>query len=218
MCVVHHSRITHPSSVTVSTPSDIAPEWEGVSKGLSPDMILQYVQLRLANIDNQLKDFTNEVNDRKKRQDDLRAFEAAVRELNSGPSGYDTTGFGEDSAVDSKKYDSKQSELNALSCEKLDNAKKQLSSASPDLAKKLDGLKTDIMEANDDGSKISSEKLNTLLDDAKDELSKLNSDNEMTMMRLSSLMQQRTQVVQFSSNVMSSLNDAAKSVLQNMRG
>jgi hypothetical protein len=196
--------------VHTSSPSATAAAVAGPGAPLTPGMILDYVAMRLGGIDDQMDDFRKEADKRKQRQDDLRNFEAAVREL-MGSNGYDTSGV-KGKANDTLKYPNRHAEANAEAIAKLDNARSKLA-GSPDLQAKIDGLKADIL----DDSIITPEKLNNTLENAKDEIAGLNADNEMTMMRLSSLMQMRTQVVQFSSNVMASLNDASKSVIQNMR-
>jgi hypothetical protein len=48
-------------------------------------------------------------------------------------------------------------------------------------------------------------------------LSDLNSDNEMLMLNVQTLMQQRNQISQFASNVLNTMNESVKAVIGNLR-
>ncbi|HEV2742649.1 MAG TPA: hypothetical protein VGV91_05810 [Rubrobacter sp.] len=56
-----------------------------------------------------------------------------------------------------------------------------------------------------------------VMDNVKQALESINSDNEMVMMELQKLMQQRNQITQFSSNAMNLDNETKKSVIGNIR-
>lgn len=64
---------------------------------------------------------------------------------------------------------------------------------------------------------MSAEELNQIAERLKNSLENLNSDNELTMMGLQQLMQQRNQITQFSSNVLNSVNEGLKSIISNWR-
>lgn len=61
------------------------------------------------------------------------------------------------------------------------------------------------------------EELNQIAERLKSSLENLNSDNELTMMGLQQLMQQRNQISQFSSNMLNSVNEGLKSIIANWR-
>jgi hypothetical protein len=170
----------------------------------SPEMILQYVSTNLADFDGQIADIMGDAKDKKNRSEALRQFENVVRSLvgygNEGSS-YDTTGPG-----------ANQTALNAEAGKRLDEAMKALKD-HPELVAKLQGFKDAIFR----DSKISAESLQNHLEWAKNELTSLNSDNELTMMRLNQLMQSRSQRISAASNELSSINDGMKTVIGNMR-
>src|SRR5258708_5934165 len=65
----------------------------------SPEMILQYVQIRLADIDGQMADIMGDANDKKAKSEELRKFQDAVRSLSgvgSKGAGFDTSDVGND--------------------------------------------------------------------------------------------------------------------------
>ena len=64
---------------------------------------------------------------------------------------------------------------------------------------------------------LSKEEQRRLLKNADDSLQTLNQDNELTMMRLSTLMQQRQHVTSAATNQMEAHNQCINGILQNMR-
>ena len=186
----------------VSTTTGYSAEWDNPNvASLSPDDVLQYVATRLGGIDDQIQDYMNEANNRRARSDELRRFQDAVRAVNTGP-GFDTSGIEDDEA---------RAIANANACDQLDAAISQLH--DPELQKRLGNLRAAIVSSG----KISAQDLQDQTDFAKDQLTALNSDNELTMMRLNSLFQLRSQVISASSNEEASINDGAKAVIGNMR-
>src|SRR5258707_1094182 len=77
---------------------------------------------------------------------------------------------------------------------------------NPALVERLQGLKDQIFRTDDYGSKIEGCDLQNELDYAKDQLASLNSTNELTMMRLNMLVQQRSQVISSGSNQQHSID------------
>jgi hypothetical protein len=170
-------------------------------------MILQYVQTRLADIDGQIKDIMGDVNDKKRRSEELRKFQDAVRSL---------VGVGGEAGYDSTTGASDQTQENAKAKASLDQAMEAVKD-NPTLVKKLQALEDQILWGGDYSSKISAEQLQNELDYAKDQLTSLNSDNELTMMRLNMLTQLRSQIISSASNEQASINDGMKNVISNMR-
>ena len=64
---------------------------------------------------------------------------------------------------------------------------------------------------------LSKEDAESLLKNADDSLQTLNQDNELTMMRLSTLMQQRQHVTSAATNQIEAHNQCINGILQNMR-
>lgn len=175
---------------------------------LSPSEVIAYVQMRLGDIDGQIRDLQGDANDRKKRSDELRTFQNAVRSLiGVGTNGaYDTTDLN----------DARRETENANAATRLDAAIEACKD-NPEMVKKLQGFKDAIFQPGNDGSKVPGDALQNALEWAKNELTSLNSDNELTMMRLNALIQLRSQVISSASNEQASINEGIKSVINNMR-
>jgi hypothetical protein len=181
--------------------------WDVATATFTPDEILQYVQTRLADIDGQIKDLWGDANAKKARSDELRMFQETVRSLQMNGGSYDTTGWdGGEAAARNEK-----------SLADLDAAIAKLT--DPELQGRLNQLKIYINEKHEDDKigRIPAEPLQHCLDYAKDQLSAINGDNELTMMRLSALVQLRSQVISAASNQMASTNECTKNVISNMR-
>jgi hypothetical protein len=173
----------------------------------SPELILQYVQTRLADFDGQIADIMGDAKDKKARSEQLRQFENAVRSLvgvGGDGSRYNTTTKG-----------TNQSDENAKAGARLDAAMQALKD-NPTLVGKLQTLKNQIFYG-EHSSEINAEQLQTELDWAKNELTSLNSENELSMMRLNQLVQTRSQIISSSSNMLASINESTKTVIGNMR-
>jgi hypothetical protein len=170
----------------------------------SPDMILQYVSTALSDIDGQIADIMGDAKEKKARSEALRQFQNAVRTL---------VGFGnETGAYDTTGDSNSQRDRNQAAGERLAAAMKALE-GHPDLVEKLKGLYDAIFRE----SKISADSLQNQLEWAKNELTSLNSENELTMMRLNQLVQARSQRISAASNELSSINEGMKTVIGNMR-
>ncbi|HEX9295855.1 MAG TPA: hypothetical protein VF881_08465 [Polyangiaceae bacterium] len=186
----------HPANVCHQTATH-RPPGDGVdtSGPLSMDMLLEYVAMRLESLDGQIEDFIGEANEKKAQSDELRRFQQGVRSV----SGYDSSGF------------ANKESLNEEGVSRVDAERLQV--ADPELKAKLDDLAQQIHDTN----RVKAEDVQPLLDYAKDRLASLNSDNEITMMRLNSIVQLRSQVIGSASNVQASINEGMKTVIGNMR-
>ena len=178
--------------------------------GFSIDMILQYVQMRLTDIDGQIHDLQGDAESRKKQSDELRTFQNAVRSL----VGVGKTGQGYDS--ETSNNDEVRKITNADADQRLTAAMSEVKD-NPTLVAKLQALHDDIFEGGANGSKIDAQTLQNNLDWAKDQLTSINSDNELTMMRLNSLIQLRSQIISSASNEQASIHEGMKTVIGNMR-
>jgi hypothetical protein len=173
----------------------------------SPELILQYVQTRLADFDGQIADIMGDAKAKKAKSEQLRQYQNAVQSLvGVGGDGakYNTTTEGTD-----------QSGENAKAGKRLDAAMEALKD-NPTLVAKLQAFKNQIFHGQH-SSEISAESLQNELDWAKNELTSLNSENELTMMRLNQLVQTRSQIISSSSNMLASINEGTKNVIGNMR-
>jgi hypothetical protein len=165
--------------------------------GFSPELILQYVASRLRDFDDQIRGFMEEAQGRRARADELHKFEEIVRSVTR----HDTTGFPDD----------QRAAENTRACQALRKSMKELQ--DPELKSRVQNLIDQIEKT----SKVDPGSAQQALDYAKDELSSLNSDNEITMMRLNSIVQLRSQVIGASSNMQASINESMKTVIGNMR-
>jgi len=167
------------------------------ASGFSIDMIIQYVARRLGDIDDQIKGYMAEAEGRKAKADELHRFEEDVRAVLH----HDTSGF---------KDDQQRADLNGKAMTAL-VAEQDDFKDNPALQAKLQQLHDEILSS----SKVQSAQ--EALDYAKDQLTTLNSDNELTMMRLNSVVQLRSQVISSASNMQASINEGVKTVIGNMR-
>lgn len=69
----------------------------------------------------------------------------------------------------------------------------------------------------EDNGKFTAESLGTFVDKVKGELRTLNSGNEMRMVQLQSLTQQRSQAISMSTQLLSAMNDSMKQIAGNIR-
>jgi hypothetical protein len=166
---------------------------------LGPNEILMYVQGRLGDVDGQIQDLLDQVKDKNQLSEDLRTFQEAVKGLDRNGTGYDSTGD-----------DRAQLDADAVRCLVAAQDKIQ----DPALKAQITQLSNDVA---DDGV-VSHDVLTDNMENAKNTLTTINSDNEIIMMRLQSLIQVRTQIVQLCSNALASFNEGAKTTIGNMRG
>jgi TolA-binding protein len=175
---------------------------------LSAAEVIAYVQMRLADIDGQIRDLQGDANERKRQSDELRTFQNAVRSL---------IGVGTNGAYDTTQLnDEARSAENTNAAARLDAAITACKD-NPDLVRQLEAFKHAILQPGDDGSKVPGDALQNGLEWAKNQLTSLNSDNEVTMMRLNALIQLRSQIISSASNEQASINDGIKSVISNLR-
>jgi hypothetical protein len=174
----------------------------------SPEMILQYVQTRLADIDGQMADIMGDANDKKAKSEELRRFQEAVRSL----SGVGSNGPGFDTSHD--ENDVERAKANSDAIARLEKAKADLKD-NPELVARLQSLESGLL--NNNKFFLSGESIQNQLDWAKDQLTSLNSMNELTMMRLNQLVQTRSQIISAASNAQASINEGVKNVIGNMR-
>jgi hypothetical protein len=199
------STSSSPSAVYLGPGSDL-PALLNIGS-FSPEMILQYVQTRLADIDGQMADIMGDANDKKAKSEELRKFQDAVRSL----SGVGSKGPGFDA---SDANDAERATANADAITRLEKAKAELKD-NPELVAKLQALENGLR--HDDRFYLSAESIQNELDWAKDQLTSLNSMNELTMMRLNQLVQTRSQIISAASNAQASINEGMKNVIGNMR-
>lgn len=79
-------------------------------------------------------------------------------------------------------------------------------------------VETFINECNSGDGKVQEKQVDKLLDKVKEEISALNSDNELQMINLQHVMQTRNQAIQLSSNIISVLDKAADHAINNIKG
>ena len=167
---------------------------------IGPDEIIAYVRGRLCDIDEQIEGYMDRVNATNRQSEDLRIYQEAVKGLDRNGTGYDSSWSDDHGTLDAQ----------AVDC--LEQAKAKIS--DPDLKASLQNLQNDIAA---DGN-ISHDVLTDCTEFAKDKLATINSDNEIIMMKLQSLIQLRTQIIQLCSNALASFNEGAKTTIGNIRG
>ncbi|HMJ12762.1 MAG TPA: hypothetical protein VK524_15175, partial [Polyangiaceae bacterium] len=80
-----------------------------------------------------------------------------------------------------------------------------------------ENFRTTATDHKDQNQGLSPKEWNEVMDQLKRSLESLNSDNELTMMKLQTLMQQRNQITQFASNMLNVLHENNKAVIGNIR-
>lgn len=190
---------------------------------MSPEDILAYVSLALGNIGKQLDSYKAYVQEKQAAAADLNKALNLAREASRA-------------GHDHEKFTQEQyNEFMALLAKYPDDP--GLKAAHKELLASWGGyIKPDGGQvgklAMDDG-RVSGDKLfgkrdeqnahlnptewKTVIDHITSSLEQLNSDNEYTMMKLQTLMQQRNQISQFASNMLNSLHENAKAIIGNLR-
>jgi hypothetical protein len=172
----------------------------------SCDWIIQQLQTTLANFSGQIADVMGDAQDKKRKSEELRTFMTAVRSLQ---------GVGNDGAsYDSTTPNTNQSKENEDAGNRIEAAKGLIT--DPTMLKKLDALKAAIF-GGQNPSHISAESLQNELDWAKDQLTSLNSDNELTMMQTNELITNRAHSVSTATNEIATIHETMKSIISNMR-
>lgn len=200
---------------------------------MSADDIVMYVRSQLGSIDGQLNDYKNIVVAKQKKSEELREVTALLRELKGGRDELK----GGNAAVDTSTEPEKYNRLMTLLAKNSDSASAK--SAYDGLLDSYGGYQaTETIELPDgravqkgevdgimagaDPGDIHDVNLNAIetqsvMDNVKQSLEGINSDNEMVMMELQKLMQQRNQITQFASNALNVDNETKKGVIGNIR-
>jgi hypothetical protein len=205
---VLHTSIDDPLSV--SEHFGQVPSYETESTPLGAEEIYEYVRSRLQDIDGQVQDLQGDAADRKKKSDQLRLFQQAVRSLVGDGGAYQSTvaiTLTPNGSMDTAPMNEKD----AAATKTLEDARAQLKDC-PALCAKLDALIAGVSMHF-----VPAEAIQANLDYAKDQLTSLNSDNELTMMRLNTLFQLRSQIITSGTNEQAAINEGMKAIIGNMR-
>ena len=189
---------------------------------MSPEDVLAYVALALGNIGKQLESYKAHVQEKQAVAADLNKALAYARDASRAGGNQET--------FTQAEYD----ELMKLLDKYPDD--ENLKAALGQLMNSYGGF-TDAAGVRrgtfvmDDGNKHGSDtpkideqnghlnpgEWKNVIDHISSSLEQLNSDNEYTMMKLQTLMQQRSQISQFASNMLNSLHENAKAIIGNLR-
>jgi hypothetical protein len=183
---------------------------------MSPQDVLEYVANMLGDVDGRLLDYKGEAERKIRMSNDERAWQDLVESMGDGEHGYKLGEFG------SEGYAERRDHLIEVLTPLKD-------SESPEVAYAANGILAGIKKYEEDYKAWKNGELDKeptpmrwsqdVLDDAlrtsNTRVESYSSDNELIMMELGSLMQRRTQIVQFSSNVMAQLDRAMNTIVQN---
>jgi hypothetical protein len=196
-------------------PLDFQLDYESVEL-MSPEDVLQYVATMLGDVDGRLHDFKTEAERKIAWSNDERAWQELLRSMGDGKGGYSLGEYG------TPGYAERRDAM-------MEAVTKLAESSNPDVAYAGNGIKKLIEDyeakyqdfVDGDGPKPGpvlwgQDTIDDAMSASTQRLQSFSSDNELTMMELGSLMQRRTQIVQFSTNVMAQLDRAQNSVVQNI--
>jgi hypothetical protein len=198
-------------NTTTSGPSSVSPEsaFFGTNVELmSPDYIMWYVAQSLSSIGAQLDDYKRHVDEKRAKAEEIQKVLAEVTTASAG---------GRKGRFAEGEYDKSMAILAQYKeDEALNGAYEQLLRSHGGYVRP-DGKQVDGLAGGDHDSTLNSSEWNKVIDQLKQSLEALNSDNELTMMKLQTLMQQRNQVSQFASNMLNALHENSKAILSNLR-
>jgi hypothetical protein len=159
---------------------------------LTPDAMLVYCQSRLTGINSQCREIMT-------RQDKNAKTQAALGDLLSAL--YSHQDGYENADIHQKMQGAYDRALDAVGRE------------TP-LGQKLSNDRDQWLRADD--SIVNKEEMSSLINATKNHQSELNSDAEIDMIRLQSLMSQRQTAIQLTTNIIQSLNDQANKIVANI--
>ncbi len=199
--------MTSVAATSMSSVGMIAPSGEATLASLSPEDVLAYVDSVLSDVDGQMQDYMNLARDQKSRIEQERKLQNALRtikddNLNEKTKNHDT-------------YEGRITRLEGMKESLLDGTTDNSTRSAINSAFSKLGDKN----ANSGKAlKMDDSAIDDAIQSSVDRVANLNSNSEMMMMQLNSLMQRRSQVVQFASNVMSQLDRAQLGIINNMKG
>ena len=175
---------------------------------LSADYIIWYVGQALGDIGAQLDDYKRHVDKKREKAEEIRTILAQVTDASENGQFADY-----DKAMQTLKSYAENDPALAGAYEHL------LRSYGPyqDAQGNPVGHATDEDHGIDNNRHLNQREWSKVIDQLKQSQEALNSDNELTMMKLQTLMQQRNQVSQFASNMLNVLHENAKAVIGNIR-
>lgn len=204
---IQNSGTSGPSSVSAAQ----SPFFGTDVELMSADYIMWYVAQSLGNIGAQLDDYKRAVDQRRAKSEDIRNALALVTSVSAGA---------EEGRFTEEEYGNLMRLLSSYG--KTDPA---LQGAHDQLLRSYggyvgaDGIPVDPPSGDgfDADKSLGEPEWNKVIDQLKQSQEALNSDNELTMMKLQTLMQQRNQISQFASNVLNTLHDNSKAIISNIR-
>lgn len=190
---------------------------------MSPEDVLAYVSLALGNIGKQLEEYKKYVQEKQAVAADLNKALALARDASRAG--------GDQKKFTQAEYD----EFMALLAKYPED--ENLKAAHDQLLASYGGYNTPdggtlgkfamedgrihaskLAPGDEQNGHLNPAEWKNITDHITSSLEQLNSENEYTMMKLQTLMQQRNQVSQFATNMLNSLHENAKAIIGNMRG
>lgn len=194
----------------------------GDVRTLTTGDMYNYVATLLGDIDSQMLAFKEEAEKNVKRADEEREFQALLHDLTDKDGKITVTAGSEAERALAELYDSTDNDairdairgMIGNPHERLAQVallKAQATDSDPSVALPAQRALYALTKGFDENA------VSELFADSNNRLSSLSSGNELTMMELNGLMQRRSQVIMFSSQTLAQLDQAAKTVIQNMR-
>jgi hypothetical protein len=219
-------------SIEVTTPSPAGAAGIPPLAGFRTDMeimsaedILAYVALALGNIGKQLDSYKAYVQEKQAAAADLN--KALTMARTASRTGDDHTKFTQEQYTEFMLLLAKYPEdpgLQAAHKELLASWGGYIKPDGGDVGKlamadlRVSGVNENLPgKADEQNGHLNPTEWKNVIDHITSSLEALNSDNEYTMMKLQTLMQQRNQISQFASNMLNSLHENAKAIIGNLR-
>jgi hypothetical protein len=192
---------------------------------MSPEDILAYVALALGNIGKQLDSYKSHVQEKQAAAADLNKALTMAREASR--TGEQHERFTQEQYTEFMLLLAKYPEDEGLQAAHRELVRSWGGYIKPDggpvgtLAMadlRVSGVNENLPgKADEQNGHLDPTEWKNVIDHITSSLEALNSDNEYTMMKLQTLMQQRNQISQFASNMLNSLHENAKAIIGNLR-
>ncbi|MEZ4255401.1 MAG: hypothetical protein R3A78_06745 [Polyangiales bacterium] len=179
------------------------------SAGVSIDVILYMLQKRMADVDGQISDAMHALEDRTNRSNEISKQIEVLQQMQVKGKAGSTKQITIDASLKSAETltidGKKMSPLDAMKEVGLDQDDFTLKQRTEIVDGKVVKLHA-----------ITMGQLETMVTKKREEITQINSGNELDMVRLQTLMQQRTQILTLGSNLLKSLNEAQESIIRNI--
>lgn len=166
--------------------------------GLSSDMLLAYVRTNLTDLDKQVTDILHGLNGRREQTAALSQALTELRSLKSSAAGKHHDGEGDEN--DGYEFD-------AAARQQIEETLTTAGFTGDEASAMVEGF----------GGHASANDIQGVIDNVSDRIGDLNNQNEYDTMQVTDLLSKRSNLIQMVSKMMASMDEANRSVIQNIR-